>query len=60
MELYYAHSHFVDDVGDCLSFQRGDLIEIHDKHPSGWWFGRQMKDGHVLSWIPASYLQKVF
>jgi hypothetical protein len=59
-EIYYAHSSFTDDTGDYLSFQRGDLIEIHDKNSSGWWFGRGMKGGHVLTWIPASYLQKVY
>lgn len=59
-ELYYAHSDFIDDIGDCGSFQRGDMIEIHEKHPSGWWSGRGIKNGSVLTWISASFLQKVF
>ncbi|CAF2396903.1 unnamed protein product [Rotaria sp. Silwood2] len=58
LELYYAHSNFIDDIEGCLSFQRGDLIEIHTKHSSEWWFGRRMTDGHVLTWFPANYLQK--
>ena len=59
-ELYYAHTDFSDTVGDCLSFKRGDILEIHDKNQSGWWFGRRMKGDQMLSWIPANYLQKVF
>jgi hypothetical protein len=58
-ELYYARTDFNDKVGDCLSFKRGDIIEIHDKNTSGWWFGRRMKGDPILSWVPASYLQKV-
>jgi len=57
--LYYAHTDFSDNVGDCLSFKRGEIIEVHDKHSSGWWSGRQMNTGHVLTWIPANFLQKV-
>ncbi|CAF0786357.1 unnamed protein product [Adineta steineri] len=57
-ELYYIHSDFIDNTGDHLSFKRGDLIEIHSKHSSGWWFGRRMKSDHVLTWIPANFLQK--
>ncbi|CAF3366957.1 unnamed protein product [Rotaria sp. Silwood1] len=44
-DLYYAHSNFIDNIDSCLSFQRGDLIEIHNKHSSEWWFGRRMIDG---------------
>ncbi len=57
--MYYAHTDFSDNVGDCLSFKRGEIIEVHDKHSSGWWFGRRMKGDPMLTWIPASYIQKV-
>jgi hypothetical protein len=58
-ELYYAHTDFRDNVGDCLSFKRSDIIEVHEKHQSGWWFGRRMKGDPILSWVPAKCLQKV-
>ncbi|CAF1441881.1 unnamed protein product [Adineta ricciae] len=57
-DLYYAHSDHTDSTGECLSFQRGDLIEIHDKHASGWWFGRRVDGDSALTWIPANFLQK--
>ncbi|UJR27976.1 hypothetical protein I4U23_009234 [Adineta vaga] len=58
LDLYYAHTNFTDTTGECLSFQRGDLIEIHEKHPSGWWFGRRRNKDTDLTWIPANFLQK--
>ncbi len=58
-ELYYVCSDFFDDVGDCVSLQRGDIVEIHEKHSSGWWYGRRLKDDFVLTWIPSAFLQKV-
>ncbi|CAF1218086.1 unnamed protein product [Rotaria sordida] len=58
LELYYAHSNFIDDIEGCLSFQRGDLIEIHNKHSNEWWFGRRMNNSQVLTWFPANHLQK--
>ena len=58
-EVFYAHSHFIDQTGDCLSFQRGDRVEIHRKHSNEWWLGRGVNDEGALKWIPANVLQKV-
>lgn len=58
-ELYYVHSDYSDDVGDCVSLKRGDLVEIHQKHSSGWWLGRRLKDDFILTWMPSAFLQKV-
>ena len=55
-ELFYVHSDFIDDVGDCVSLQRGDIVE---KQPSGWWFGRRLKNDFILTWIPSAFLQKI-
>ncbi|CAF1101687.1 unnamed protein product [Adineta ricciae] len=57
-ELFYVHTDFHDDVGDCVSLQRGDVVEIHDKHSSGWWLGRRLKDDFILTWLPSAFLQK--
>jgi hypothetical protein len=58
-ELFYVHSDFMDTVGDCTSLQRGDTVEIHEKHSSGWWLGKRSKDANILTWIPSAFLQKV-
>ncbi|CAF1187438.1 unnamed protein product [Rotaria sordida] len=57
-EIFYVHSDFIDNVGDCVSLQRGDIVEIHDKHSSGWWLGRRLKDDYILTWMPSAFLQK--
>ncbi|CAF2405924.1 unnamed protein product [Rotaria sp. Silwood2] len=57
-EIFYVHSDFIDNIGDCVSLQRGDVVEIHDKHSSGWWLGRRLKDDYILTWIPSAFLQK--
>ncbi|CAF3414947.1 unnamed protein product [Rotaria sp. Silwood1] len=57
-EIFYVHSDFNDNAGDCVSLQRGDIVEIHDKHQSGWWLGRRLKDDYILTWIPSAFLQK--
>jgi hypothetical protein len=57
--LFYVHSDFLDDIGDCVSLQRGDIVEIHEQHSSGWWLGRRVKDDFILTWIPSAFLQKV-
>ncbi len=58
-ELYYVHTDFLDNIGDCVSLKRGDIVEIHEKHSSGWWLGRRLKDDYILTWIPSAFLQKV-
>jgi hypothetical protein len=35
------------------------MVEIHEKHSSGWWLGRRLKDDFILTWIPSAFLQKV-
>ncbi|CAF4798733.1 unnamed protein product [Rotaria socialis] len=57
-EIFYVHSDFIDKIGDCVSLQRGDTVEIHEKHSSGWWLGRRLKDDYILTWIPSAFLQK--
>ena len=60
VEVWHAHSSFKDDQGDCLSFERGDQIEIHRKYSNGWWSGRALNDENpILTWIPSNYLQEV-
>lgn len=58
-ELYYVHTDFTSHVEESSSLQRGDLLEIHDKNSNGWWQGKRVNDGQYLTWIPATYLQKV-
>ncbi|CAM4781244.1 unnamed protein product [Rotaria magnacalcarata] len=57
-EIFYVHSDFINNIGDCVSLQRGDTVEIHEKHSSGWWLGRRLKDDYVLTWLPSAFLQK--
>jgi len=38
-----------------LSFSKGDLIQILEKHESGWWLGSI--DGNE-GWVPSSYLEE--
>lgn len=57
-ELFYVHTDYVDEVGDCVSLKRGDMVEIHEKHASGWWLGRRLKDDFILTWMPSAFLQK--
>ncbi len=39
-----------------LSFGKGDLIQVLNKLPSGWWDGIALKSG-VRGWFPSNYVQ---
>jgi len=38
-----------------LSLKMGELIDIHEKHESGWWLGT-LKSTGKQGWVPSSYL----
>lgn len=39
-----------------LSFQSGQVIEVLERHPSGWWDGLI---NHRRGWIPSNYVTPV-
>ncbi|MBN3300225.1 NOSTN protein, partial [Amia calva] len=47
---------FVSDREDELNIKEGDLLEIHQKDNSGWWYGSlNGKNGH----FPSSYVEEI-
>ena len=39
-----------------LSFEKGELIQVLNKLPSGWWDGIALKS-KVRGWFPSNYVE---
>lgn len=60
IEIFHVHTDYNDTVGDCMSLKKGDAIEVHHQHDSGWWLGRKFNSADdAVYWIPSAFLQKV-
>lgn len=47
---------FVGNDASSLSFQRGDIIEVLNTLPSGWWDGLLDEE---RGWFPSNYVQQI-
>ncbi len=40
-----------------LNAKKGDIVEVIDKNPNGWWFVSNSNDEQ--GWLPATYLESM-
>ena len=56
LETVVALHNYSSTEESCLSFLKGDLLQVHQKDASGWWDGTL---GKKRGWFPSNYVQVV-
>ena len=52
--IYYANETFKSTEGK-LTFSKGQVLEVIEKSPNGWWF---VKVGKEEGWVPSNIVQR--
>ncbi|KAI6660367.1 hypothetical protein LOD99_13953 [Oopsacas minuta] len=55
IDEFIATGDYETQDSDGLSFREGDVIEIVEKHDTGWWWANLRGE---LGWVPSTYLEK--